>query len=393
MMTDAVRILVVDDDPIAVSILCNALGDIGTIHVATSGAAALQLAAAYPIDLVLLDIVMPTMDGFATCRALRRDHPDLRIVFLTVANKPDVEVQALAAGGHDFIGKPINPLVVRASVALHLELQAQETARKRIEDKLCSITDAAHDAIILMNPQGAISFWNPAATRMLGYTAAEVLGKNLHDLLAPDRYLAAHRAALPEFQSTGRGTAMGKTIELSAKRNDGQEITVDVSLSTIASDDGWHSVGILRDVTERKRIAERLRLSEERLRLLTDNAIDNLWTMGADGTFFYSSPSIEKLAGYTPAEMRQVSLDVILTDDSLARANEYLERLNADLRAGRPLEVFRGELELRRRDGSIVWTEVIASPLCDSNGRFVELVGVTRDITGRRRLEAELHKG
>lgn len=270
MMTDAVRILVVDDDPIAVSILCNALSDMGTIHVATGGAAALRLAAAHPINLVLLDIVMPTMDGFAICRALRRDHPGLHVVFLTAANEPDVEVQALAVGGHDFIGKPINPPVVRARVALHLELQAQETARKRM--------------------------------------------------------------------------------------------------------------------------AERLRLSEERLRLLTDNAVDNLWITDADGTFTYSSPSIATLAGYTPSEMLQQSLDAIFTDDSLARINDYLARLNTGLHAGSPVDVFRGELALRRRDGSIVWTEVIASPLCDGNGRFVELVGATRDISERRRLEAELHR-
>jgi PAS domain S-box-containing protein len=133
------------------------------------------------------------------------------------------------------------------------------TERKRTEDALRSsevrlrgITDSAQDGIVMMDPRGTISYWNPAAQSILGYLHEEAIGKNLHRLLVPERYLAAHRAAFPEFSRNGRGDAVGRTVELAARRKDGREITVDISLSAIRLNDGWHAVGIIRDITSRK---------------------------------------------------------------------------------------------------------------------------------------------
>ena len=140
------------------------------------------------------------------------------------------------------------------------------------EDRLRSITDSTQDAIIMMDHQGAITFWNPAAVRILGYRYDEAIGKNLHDLLAPKRFLDAHRAALPEFLRTGQGKAIGKTLELAARRKDGQEITIALSLSAVAWQDQWSAVGIIRDITEKKKAEAALLESNRRLREETSRA-------------------------------------------------------------------------------------------------------------------------
>jgi diguanylate cyclase (GGDEF)-like protein/PAS domain S-box-containing protein len=144
-----------------------------------------------------------------------------------------------------------------------LAVKEDITERKRAEEMLResegilrTITDSAGDAILMMDQQGRVSFWNQAAERILGHARDEALGRNLHELLAPERYLDAHRKMFPEFQRTGCGNAVGKTLELHALRKDGQEISVALSLSAIQINDAWHAVGILRDNTERKR-AER----------------------------------------------------------------------------------------------------------------------------------------
>jgi PAS domain S-box-containing protein len=136
------------------------------------------------------------------------------------------------------------------------ERKRTEQALLESEKRLRSITDAAQDAILMMDARGAIAFWNPAAELMLGYRRAEALGMDLHQLLAPDRYLGAHRAALPEFLRTGQGNAIGKTLELAARRKDGQEIQVALSLSAVSVNGEWLAVGTLRDITERKRAEE-----------------------------------------------------------------------------------------------------------------------------------------
>jgi PAS domain S-box-containing protein len=138
-----------------------------------------------------------------------------------------------------------------------------ETSLRQSEERLRGITDSAQDAILMMDSQGAISYWNPAAEAILGYRAEEALGKNLHTLLAPLRYHAAHHAAFPEFIRTGHGDAVGKTVELSALRKDGREIPVTLSLSAVFQDGRWHAVGILRDMTDRKLMEEQLLQSEK----------------------------------------------------------------------------------------------------------------------------------
>jgi diguanylate cyclase (GGDEF)-like protein/PAS domain S-box-containing protein len=139
--------------------------------------------------------------------------------------------------------------------------------------------------------------------------------------------------------------------------------------------------------------AEReLRLSEERHRLLADNAMDVVWTMAPDGTITYVSPAVEAVRGYTPAEAMAQPLEAIHPPASAAVSSGYFSQLFDDLEAGRPLRSFRGELEYFCRDGSTVWMDVIALPLLDDQGQFVELLGVSRDITERKRTALELQR-
>jgi two-component system, sensor histidine kinase and response regulator len=157
-------------------------------------------------------------------------------------------------------------LVLLASLGVGLAWRQQKLVSSRrsaavlreSEAELRAITDSAEDAIIKMDAHGMITFWNPAAERILGYSPAEALGQNLHALLAPERFHAAHSAAFPEFQQSGRGAALGKTIELAARRKDGEEIAVELSLSAVSEQGAWHAVGIMRDITAKKRIAEEL---------------------------------------------------------------------------------------------------------------------------------------
>ncbi len=132
------------------------------------------------------------------------------------------------------------------------ERKLAEDALRESESRVRAITDSAQDAILMMDPEGLISYWNPAAERILGYTRSEAIGQNLHTFIVPAHYHEAHKAAFPIFQREGQGAAIGKTLDLEARRKDGKEISVQLSLSAIHMKGAWHAVGILRDITERK---------------------------------------------------------------------------------------------------------------------------------------------
>lgn len=135
---------------------------------------------------------------------------------------------------------------------------------------------------------------------------------------------------------------------------------------------------------------ELLRVSEERHRLLADNATDVIWTMDLEGRFTYVSPSVEMLRGYTSAEVMQQSLDQALTPASIPIATKALGDSIAAMATGNPFIPFRGELEQPCKDGSTVWTEVTTTGMKNAAGEFIGILGVTRNITERKRADDAL---
>ncbi len=102
----------------------------------------------------------------------------------------------------------------------------------------------------MMDGSGRVTFWNPAAERLFGWAAGEMVGHDLHGRIAPGRYREAFAAAFPRFQATGEGEAVGRTRELVALRRDGSEFPVALSLAGVRIEGAWHAVGIVRDVSE-----------------------------------------------------------------------------------------------------------------------------------------------
>jgi len=152
-------------------------------------------------------------------------------------------------------------------------LRAENTLRDS-ENKFHSITASAQDAILMMDNEGKISYWNAAAEKVFGYQPQEALGRLLHDLLAPERYLDEYRKGFSHFKGTGEGPVIGKTLELAALKKDGTEFPVELSLSAIKREGKWNAISIARDITERKRAEDSLRESEERYRFLFENMLE-----------------------------------------------------------------------------------------------------------------------
>lgn len=129
-------ILCVDDEPLNLKLLVDLLSPRFNTRIATHGEKALEIVTQQQPDLILLDVMMPIMDGFETCRRIREnlDKQDLPILFITAKNQPQDEEFALKTGGNDFISKPINPGVLQARIDTQLKLKyAQDKIRQRAE--------------------------------------------------------------------------------------------------------------------------------------------------------------------------------------------------------------------------------------------------------------------
>ncbi len=124
------------------------------------------------------------------------------------------------------------------------------------EEKFRKITTTAQDAIIMMDNEGDVSYWNPAAEKIFDYTEEEAMKKYLHKLIVPDRFFENFLKGFERFRDTGKGAAIGKTLELSAIRRDGTEFPIELSLSAVKIKGKWHAIGIVRDIIDRKKAEE-----------------------------------------------------------------------------------------------------------------------------------------
>lgn len=141
-------------------------------------------------------------------------------------------------------------------------LVGERTAELREREELLGlITGSAHDAIVMIDDSGELTFWNEAANKIFGYTSAEVMGKNFLALIVPphSRYREKYEAGLKRLGAVESGH-VGEAVELEIVRKDGSECFVELSLSAVQIRGRWHGIGIARDITDRKQAEEKLKL-------------------------------------------------------------------------------------------------------------------------------------
>ncbi len=239
---------------------------------------------------------------------------------------------------------------------------SQFIERKRIHQeilqqsaKLNAVTRSALDAIIMIDPDGRIQFWNPASERIFGHSEEEMLGQNLHKIILPSKYSDAHRKGFEKFQQTGTGAAIGKVLELSGLRKNGSEFPVELALTTIRLGEEWGSVGIIRDITERKQNEYERLLQQKELEIYTSLLRHDL---NNDLSGIVGSLEIVKMVmSDDPAEAQEfldsslalttrmsnllsaVSRTQILHDEPLGNMIREVAKLSADAKIGMEIQV------------------------------------------------------
>ena len=173
--------------------------------------------------------------------------------------------QAIAAGDRSR-RVPIRGRDELASLGRSFNTMADQLLRalQSTETMLRSVTETAHDAIIAADADGLIRFWNPGAQRIFGYGPEEVLGKPI-TMLMPQRFHDAHRAGIRRYVETGEPHVVGTTVELTGRRKTGAEFPLELSLGAAPLDGVESFTGIIRDITERKRIQEALQRTNAEL--------------------------------------------------------------------------------------------------------------------------------
>lgn len=255
------------------------------------------------------------------------------------------------------------------------------------EARIRAITNSIHDAILMMDFNGIITFWNLAAERILGYSEEEAIGQNLHNLIAPSKYHEVYKAALPMFQQTGPGGAIGKTLDLEACRKNNTEINIQMSLSAIHMSDGWHSVGIIQDTTDRKLAEDLLKESETRLIAAQKMAHVGNWELNLNTKKMWASEEAFNIYGIA-YNAQYISLE--LTRKSVLL--EYREKLDNALH---DLIAQNGnyniEFKIKNlKTGQLHFIHSIGNLILDDDGKASKVIGTIQDITDNKLKEEKI---
>jgi PAS domain S-box-containing protein len=215
------------------------------------------------------------------------------------------------------------------------------------------------------------------------------------ELLTPASAETARKVIEEELAiKTPGAQSSPRSILLEHVRKDGSTVWAEVMMSFLREEQGRVEgvLGVTRDITERKKAEEALRQSEQRYRLLAENIKDVIWTVDMNLRLSYTSPSITQLTGYRHEEYVTKTLEEILTPASVEFVtNLFAEELALD-DSGHS-DLFRArtfEAELICKDGSTVPVEMKASALRDADDRPIGVLGVSRDITERKKMEEEV---
>lgn len=386
MSPQNVRVLIVEDDEDYYTLALDMLAASERMKFAVDWApnyqAGLDALQGNERDVALVDYRLGTRNGLELIREARTLGCTTPIIMLTGLDDPALDDEALAAGAADYLVKVgLSEASLHRAIRYTLERKRAEERLRESELKFSSVTKSAHDGIIAADPQGRIISWNGGAEAIFGYRETEILGQPITTVL-PEQW---HAEYLDRIAPAATEAKFALPIEIYGLSQSGFEFPMELSVSGWRTPEGAFVSWIVRDVTQRK-AAENL-LTEERklLRAVIDTIPDRIYVKDIEGRYVIDNEAHRRQFGAKGLE------DVIgknvydFFKPSLAARFEADDK--AVVRSGHPLL----NLEEPRSDvmGNESWVLTSKVPLYNAQGKLVGVLGVSRDITERRRAEEE----
>jgi PAS domain S-box len=268
---------------------------------------------------------------------------------------------------------------------LAMSLLSRRRALRRADGRTTAILAAAVDGVITIDENGKIERFNPAAERLFGYDASEVVGRNVR-MLMPEPYRSQHGRYLANYRNTGEARIIGIGREVEGLRKDGSTFAMDLAVGESRSGGRRLFAGIVRDITARKQREQELRDSETKTRAILNTAADGIITIDSLGVVLTANPASERIFGYPAGEMVGRNVNMLMPEPYHSQHDGYLKRY---MTTGERRIIGLGrEVEGRRRDGSTFPLELSVGEAQTGGSRI--FTGIVRDISERKKIEGEL---
>ncbi len=376
------RILVVEDEAIVARDICQQLREQGyeTVGESSTGEGAIELAGKLRPDLVLMDINLAgEMNGIAAALTIRARFA-LPVVFLTALSGRETLEQAKEAVPFGYIIKPFDDQDLRTVVEMAVYKHRSEARLRASEARYRALTDSAHDAIVTADGGGLIVGWNRGATVIFGYTETEALGQSFATL-NPERFRESYLGRFARMHASAHPQGIDHPLERVGRRQDGSEFPLELSLARWETTEGRFVTGIIRDISERQRTEEQMRLQSAALAAAGNSVV----ITDTNGTIQWVNPAFCCITGYTKEEAIGQNPRVLKSGQ---QRPEYYADMWRTITAGRS---WSGEFINRRKDGTLYTEAVTITPVRDAAGTIRHFIAIKQDISALKQSLAALN--
>jgi PAS domain S-box-containing protein len=377
---DRPLILVVDDIATNLELMSVVLRSVGyDVVTAADGQQAVDMMPQCRPDLILLDVMMPGMDGYETCRQIKaiKTVRDIPVIFVTALSDPHDEALGFTVGAVDYIQKPISVPLVLARVKLHL---AQNEQRRNLEGMFKDVVEFAPDAFILTDGDGKIVRVNARTEQLFGYRRQELLGQAV-ELLLPQRLRDGHVQHRQGYTRDPKSLRMGTGI--ACRRKDGSEFPGDINLSPLQTTRGQLYMAVVRDMSERKQQEDQLLEAARYARSLLESSLDPMAMIDRSGRLVDFNSATERITG--------LSREQLAGSDAASKfthPEELYRGFQLVLAQGQVLDF---PMAIRHASGKVIDVLCNASLYRNAQGEVIGVFTSARDVTESRRIQQEVH--
>ncbi len=384
----SLRVLIVEDDAIdrmqLQRLLASTSLQVGEVQCVNRLAAAIEMLKQWSADVLLLDLGLPDSQGIESILQIQTHAPDVPIIVMSGLDDEQTATTAVQKGVQDYLIKgQVDSTLLMRSIRYALERKKAERQLQVAEQRYRTIFENSAVAIMMVGRDERLVSWNSFTEQLLGLSSAELLGKPIESLYPVTEWQRIRAMSI-------RQKGMQHHLETQMVHKSGEVIDVDISISMLRDPDGMPtgSIGVVRDITERKQIEIALRESEKRFRQVVANAKEWIWEVDADGLYTYVGPMVEKILGYKPEEvLRKKHIhDFFHPDDA-----ESLKACVAEIFTRR--DVF-SEFQTRNvhKDGRVIWLMRSGVPIFDDHQQLIGYRGADVDVTDRMRVHEILDR-
>ncbi|MCP4753781.1 MAG: PAS domain S-box protein [Proteobacteria bacterium] len=396
-MERELKIMVVEDEPSTQAFLQEILEDEYEILIVSNGEEALEIVDGFAPDIVLLDIMLPGIDGYEVCGRLRAERglSEAKIIFLSAKATTRDLLKGYDAGADDNLTKPFEHRELLAKITVWARLAAEEKRRRTAEARL--LEETTKYRLIAENAQDNIrvydlktlrcTYCSPSVKNITGYDPGDIEGRTIDQMynsefgeqlsrILEDELALEERPGVPPDRS--------RTLEWKIVDKDGNQGWIESKLSFIRNEAGkpYAILSVLRDIGRRKTVEKSLRESKEKFRSLVDNSPDIISVVERDGTIRFINHGPEG-----------IPIDAIVGK----KAYDFMDPQYRDIARSVHEQVFRtgspGKFELvgRHPDGAAHWYLCKCGPLMN-DGKVDSILAITSDISDVKRVEETLRR-